>query len=216
MPSNAAVVKTIVTSGLGAAIAEKNGAKIFQTLTGFKYIGEKICLWEESDEYTFLFGYEESYGYLAGTHARDKDAVSSALLIAEMASYYKNKGMTLVDAMNGIYDEYGYYFDCLETIVLKGKEGAEKIQNAMKDLRETGDNLFEDLDVLLDYSKGIDDLPKENVLRFDFKDGSWTAVRPSGTEPKLKIYFSVKGDGKETAEMRKEVIHNKLTEIIMK
>ena len=138
------------------------------------------------------------------------------MLIAEMASYYKNKGMTLVDAMNGIYDEYGYYFDCLETIVLKGKEGAEKIQNAMKDLRETGENLFDDLDVLLDYSKGIDDLPKENVLRFDFKDGSWTAVRPSGTEPKLKIYFSVKGDGKETAEKRKEFIHNKLTEIIMK
>ena len=216
MPSNAAVVKTIVTSGLGAAIAEKNGAKIFQTLTGFKYIGEKICLWEDSGDYTFLFGYEESYGYLAGTHARDKDAVSSALLIAEMASYYKNKGMTLVDAMNGIYDEYGYYYDCLETIVLKGKEGAEKIQNAMKDLRETGKNLFDDLDVLLDYSKGIDDLPKENVLRFDFKDGSWTAVRPSGTEPKLKIYFSVKGDGKETAEKRKEFIHNKLIEIIMK
>ena len=216
MPANAAVVKTIVTSGLGAAIAEKNGAKIFQTLTGFKYIGEKICLWEESGDYTFLFGYEESYGYLAGTHARDKDAVSSAMLIAEMASYYKNKGMTLVDAMNGIYDEYGYYFDCLETIVLKGKEGAEKIQNAMKDLRETGENLFDDLDVLLDYSKGIDDLPKENVLRFDFKDGSWTAVRPSGTEPKLKIYFSVKGDGKETAEKRKEFIHNKLSDIIMK
>lgn len=216
MPSNAAVVKTIVTSGLGAAIAEKNGAKIFQTLTGFKYIGEKICLWEDSGDYTFLFGYEESYGYLAGTHARDKDAVSSAMLIAEMASYYKNKGMTLVDAMNGIYDEYGYYFDCLETIVLKGKEGAEKIQNAMKDLRETGENLFDDLDVLLDYSKGIDDLPKENVLRFDFKDGSWAAVRPSGTEPKLKIYFSVKGDGKEIAEKRKEFIHNKLSEIITK
>ncbi len=216
MPENAAVVKTIVTSGLGAAIAEKNGAKSVQTLTGFKYIGEKICLWEESGEHTFLFGYEESYGYLAGTHARDKDAVSSAMLIAEMASYYKNKGMTLVDAMNGIYEEYGYYFDCLETIVLKGKEGAEKIQNAMKDLRETGENLFDDLDVLLDYSKGIDDLPKENVLRFDFKDGSWTAVRPSGTEPKLKIYFSVKGDGKETAEKRKDIIHNKLSEIIMK
>ncbi len=216
MPQNAAVVKTIVTSGLGAAIAEKNGAKSVQTLTGFKYIGEKICLWEESGEYTFLFGYEESYGYLAGTHARDKDAVSSAMLIAEMASYYKNMGMTLVDAMNGIYDEYGYYFDCLETIVLKGKEGAEKIQNAMKDLRETGENLFDDLDVLLDYSKGIDDLPKENVLRFDFKDGSWTAVRPSGTEPKLKIYFSVKGDGKETAEKRKEFIYDKLIEIITK
>ncbi len=216
MPANAAVVKTIVTSGLGAAIAEKHGAKSVQTLTGFKYIGEKICLWEESGENTFLFGYEESYGYLAGTHARDKDAVSAAMLIAEMASYYKNKGMTLVDAMNGIYSEYGYYYDCLETIVLKGKEGAEKIQNAMKDLRETGADLFDDLDVLLDYSKGIDDLPKENVLRFDFKDGSWTAVRPSGTEPKLKIYFSVKGDGKETAESRKTLIHNMLTDIIMK
>lgn len=216
MPANSAVVKTIVTSGLGAAIAEKCGAKSVQTLTGFKYIGEKICLWEDSGEYTFIFGYEESYGYLAGTHARDKDAVSSAMLIAEMASYYKNKGMTLVDAMNGIYDEYGYYYDCLETIVLKGKEGAEKIQNAMKDLRETGENLFDDIDVLLDYSKGIDDLPKENVLRFDFKDGSWTAVRPSGTEPKLKIYFSVKGEGKESAEKRKELIHNKLIEIIMK
>ena len=216
MPANAAVVKTIVTSGLGAAIAEKHGAKTVQTLTGFKYIGEKICLWEESGEYSFLFGYEESYGYLAGTHARDKDAVSSAMLIAEMASYYKNKGMTLVDALNGIYAEYGYYFDCLETIVLKGKEGAEKIQNAMKDLRETGTTLFDDLDVLLDYSKGIDDLPKENVLRFDYKDGSWTAVRPSGTEPKLKIYFSVKGDGKETAEKRKDFIQAKLMEIIMK
>lgn len=216
MPANSAVVKTIVTSGLGAAIAEKCGAKSVQTLTGFKYIGEKICLWEDSGEHTFIFGYEESYGYLAGTHARDKDAVSSAMLIAEMASYYKNKGMTLVDAMNGIYDEYGYYYDCLETIVLKGKEGAEKIRNAMKDLRETGDNLFDDIDVLLDYSKGIDDLPKENVLRFDFKDGSWTAVRPSGTEPKLKIYFSVKGEGKESAEKRKELIHNKLIEIIMK
>ena len=216
MPANAAVVKTIVTSGLGAAIAEKHGAKTVQTLTGFKYIGEKICLWEESGEYSFLFGYEESYGYLAGTHARDKDAVSSALLIAEMASYYKNKGMTLVDALDGIYAEYGYYFDCLETIVLKGKDGAEKIQNAMKDLRETGTTLFDDLDVLLDYSKGIDDLPKENVLRFDYKDGSWTAVRPSGTEPKLKIYFSVKGDGKETAEKRKDFIQAKLMEIIMK
>ena len=216
MPANAAVVKTIVTSGLGAAIAEKHGAKSVQTLTGFKYIGEKICLWEESGEYSFLFGYEESYGYLAGTHARDKDAVSSAMLIAEMASYYKNKGMTLVDALNGIYAEYGYYFDCLETIVLKGKEGAEKIQNAMKDLRETGETLFDDLDVLLDYSKGIDDLPKENVLRFDYKDGSWTAVRPSGTEPKLKIYFSVKGDRKEIAEKRKDIIQAKLMEIIMK
>ncbi len=214
MPENAAVVKTIVTSGLGAAIAEKHGAKSVQTLTGFKYIGEKICLWEESGEHTFLFGYEESYGYLAGTHARDKDAVSSAMLIAEMAAYYKNNGKTLVDALDAIYAEYGYYFDCLETVVLKGKEGAEKIQSAMKALRETGNNLFDDIDVLLDYSKGIDGLPKENVLRFDFKDGSWAAVRPSGTEPKLKMYFSVKGENREQAETRKADIHNKLYKII--
>ncbi len=214
MPANAAVVKTIVTSGLGAAIAEKHGAKAVQTLTGFKYIGEKICLWEENGEYTFLFGYEESYGYLAGTHARDKDAVSSAMLIAEMAAYYKNNGKTLVDALEAIYAEYGYYYDCLETVVLKGKEGAEKIQSAMKSLRETGNNLFDDIDVLLDYSKGIDDLPKENVLRFDFKDGSWAAVRPSGTEPKLKMYFSVKGENREQAENRKADIHNKLYKII--
>lgn len=214
MPENAAVVKTIVTSGLGAAIAEKYGAKSVQTLTGFKYIGEKICLWEENGENTFIFGYEESYGYLAGTHARDKDAVSAAMLIAEMAAYYKNNGKTLVDALEEIYDEYGYYFDCLETIVLKGKEGAEKIQSAMKALRETGNELFDDIDVLLDYSKGIDGLPKENVLRFDFKDGSWAAVRPSGTEPKLKMYFSVKGENREQAESRKADIHNKLYKII--
>ncbi len=214
MPKNAAVVKTIVTSGLGAAIAEKHGAKAVQTLTGFKYIGEKICLWEESGEQTFLFGYEESYGYLAGTHARDKDAVSSAMLIAEMAAYYKNNGKTLVDALDAVYAEYGYYYDCLETVVLKGKEGAEKIQSAMKSLRETGKDLFDDIDVLLDYSKGIDDLPKENVLRFDFKDGSWAAVRPSGTEPKLKMYFSVKGENREQAESRKADIHNKLYKII--
>ena len=214
MPANSAVVKTIVTSGLGAAIAEKYGAKSVQTLTGFKYIGEKICLWEESGENTFLFGYEESYGYLAGTHARDKDAVSASMLIAEMAAYYKNSGMTLVDALNGIYAEYGYYFDCLETFVLKGKEGAEKIQAAMKNLRENGESLFDDLDVLLDYSKGIDGLPKENVLRFDFKDGSWTAARPSGTEPKLKLYFSVKGENKEQAAVRQQAIRNKLAEKI--
>ena len=212
LPKNAAVVKTIVTSGIGAAIAEKHGAKTVQTLTGFKYIGEKICLWEENCENTFLFGYEESYGYLAGTHARDKDAVSASMLIAEMAAYYKNNGKTLVDALDGIYDEYGYYYDCLETFVLKGKEGAEKIQAAMKAMRESGETLFDDLDKLLDYSKGIDGLPQENVLRFDFSDGSWAAARPSGTEPKLKLYFSVKGENKEQAAVRQQAIRNKLAE----
>ena len=215
IPSNAAVVKTIVTSGIGAAIAEKYGAKTVQTLTGFKYIGEKICKWEADGEHTFLFGYEESYGYLAGTHARDKDAVSASMLIAEMAAYYKNNGKTLVDALNDIYAQYGYYFDCLETFVLKGKEGAEKIQSAMAAMRESGNELFDDLEILLDYSKGIDDLPKENVLRFDFKDGSWAAARPSGTEPKLKLYFSVKGENRAQAEERQKAIRNKLVEKVL-
>ena len=214
LPENAAVVKTIVTSGLGAAIAEKYGVKTVQTLTGFKYIGEKICDWERSGENTFLFGYEESYGYLAGTHARDKDAVSASMLIAEMAAYHKSVGKTLVDALNDIYAEFGYYYDCLETFVLKGKEGAEKIKAAMSYLRENGAEMFSDLEKLADYSKGIDGLPKENVLRFDFADGSWAAVRPSGTEPKLKMYFSVKGSGREQAQERKLSIGAKLSEII--
>ncbi|MBQ3045913.1 MAG: phospho-sugar mutase [Clostridia bacterium] len=215
LPANAAVVKTIVTSGIGAAIAEKHGAKTVQTLTGFKYIGEKICKWEENGENTFLFGYEESYGYLAGTHARDKDAVSASMLIAEMASYYKNKGKTLVDALDEIYSEYGYYFDCLETFVLKGKEGAEKIQAAMAAMRECGETLFDDLEALLDYSKGIDGLPKENVLRFDFKDGSWAAARPSGTEPKLKLYFSVKGENAEKAQLRQKAVRDVLAQKVL-
>lgn len=214
LPENAAVVKTIVTSGLGAAIAEKYGVKTVQTLTGFKYIGEKICDWERRGENTFLFGYEESYGYLAGTHARDKDAVSASMLIAEMAAYHKSVGKTLVDALNDIYVEFGYYYDCLETFVLKGKEGAEKIKAAMSYLRENGAEMFGDLEKLADYSKGIDGLPKENVLRFDFADGSWAAVRPSGTEPKLKMYFSVKGSGREQAQERKLSIGAKLSEII--
>ena len=215
MPANSAVVKTVVTSGIGAAIAEKHGATTVQTLTGFKYIGEKICQWEKSGEYSFLFGYEESYGCLAGTHARDKDAVSASMLIAEMASYHKNNGKTLVEALDEIYAEYGYYYDCLETFVLKGKEGAEKIQSAMKALREDGGNLFDDLDRLADYSQGIDGLPKENMLIFEFKDGSWAAARPSGTEPKLKFYFSVKGENKEQASARQLLIRNKLAEKVV-
>ncbi len=212
----AAVVKTIVTSGIGAAIAEKHSAEVVQTLTGFKYIGEKICRWEESGEYDYLFGYEESYGYLAGTHARDKDAVSSSMLVAEMAAYHKNNGRTLVDALNEIYAEYGYYYDCLETVVLKGKEGSEKIKAAMEALRAEGKNAFSDVEALEDYSLGIDGLPKENVLRFRFNDGSWAAARPSGTEPKLKFYFSVKGENEAEAIVRQKAIRNILFSFVQK
>lgn len=136
------------------------------------------------------------------------------MLIAEMASYYKNQGKTLVDALNDIYAEYGYYFDCLETIVLKGKEGAEKIQASMELLRVNGEKAFDDLSALKDYSLGIDGLPKENVLRFDFADGSWAAARPSGTEPKLKLYFSVKGENSDVAKARQAKISSTLMSVM--
>lgn len=210
LPAKPAIVKTIVTGEIGAAIAGKYGAEIIQTLTGFKYIGEKICRWESSGEYDYVFGYEESYGYLAGTHARDKDAVSSSMLIAEMAAYHKNNGRTLIDALNEIYAEFGYYYDCLETVVLKGREGAEKIKSAMDSFRSAGGKLFDDMKILEDYSAGLNGLPKENVLRFCFADGSWTAVRPSGTEPKLKLYFSVKGSNENAAKFRQNEIREKL------
>ena len=216
IPANAAIVKTIVTSGIGAAIAAERGVQTVQTLTGFKYIGKKICDWELSGEHTFIFGYEESYGYLAGTHARDKDAVSSSMLIAEMAVYYKSRGMTLIDALNGVYAKYGYYYDCLETLVLKGKAGAEKICAAMSALRAEGGGLFDDIEHVSDYLTGIDDLPRENVLRFEFNDGSWAAVRPSGTEPKLKLYFSVRGEDRRSAEQRQKAIRNALFVVIDK
>ena len=216
IPANAAIVKTIVTSGIGAAIAAERGVQTVQTLTGFKYIGKKICDWELSGEHTFIFGYEESYGYLAGTHARDKDAVSSSMLIAEMAAYYKSQGMILIDALNSIYAKYGYYYDCLETLVLKGKAGAEKICAAMSALRAEGGGLFDDIEHVSDYLTGIDDLPRENVLRFEFNDGSWAAVRPSGTEPKLKLYFSVRGEDRRSAEQRQKAIRNALFVVIDK
>lgn len=212
IPENAAVVKTIVTSEIGAAIAEKHGVGVYQTLTGFKYIGEKICEWEKSGGQSYLFGYEESYGYLIGDNSRDKDAVSASMLIAEMAAYYKSNGKTLVDALNDIYAEYGYYFDCLETLVLKGREGAEKIKASMEMLRNDGKRLFVDVKELEDYSTGINGLPKENVLRYCFNDGSWAAVRPSGTEPKLKLYFSVKGENEESARSRQRLIRDRFFE----
>ncbi|MBQ6266577.1 MAG: phospho-sugar mutase [Clostridia bacterium] len=210
LPQNPTVVKTIVTSELGAAIAEKQGVSVVQTLTGFKYIGEKICQWEADGSRGYLFGYEESYGYLAGTHARDKDAVSSALLIAEMADYHKRQGRTLIDALEALYAEYGFYYDKLETVVLTGKPGAEKIRNAMTALRAQAGSLFDDLRECEDYAAGIGDLPQENVLRFVFTDGSWAAARPSGTEPKLKFYFSVRGENEAQAAARQAKISQTL------
>ena len=200
------LVKTIVTSEVGADIARSYGLQIVDTLTGFKYIGDQIGRYEINGDKEFVIGYEESYGYLVGTHARDKDAVVSSMLICQMAAYHKNNGRTLVDALNKIYAEYGFYLDALDTFVLKGKDGAEKIQSIMANMRENGRSLFENIKNVLDYSKGIDDLPKENVLKYTFTDGSWIAVRPSGTEPKLKVYYSMCGETKEIANDKLENI----------
>ncbi|MCM1363538.1 MAG: phospho-sugar mutase [Faecalibacterium sp.] len=196
------IVKTIVTSELGANIGRSFGLNIEETLTGFKYIGDKINKYEEIGDKEFVIGYEESYGYLVGTHARDKDAVVSSMLICQMAAWYKNQGKTLLDGLNEIYDEYGYYLDSLDSFVLKGKDGAEKISELMVYFRENGAQLFDGIENIYDYSKGIADLPKENVLKFVWKDGSWMAVRPSGTEPKIKAYYSVRENSKAAAEER--------------
>lgn len=208
------LVKTIVTSEVGADIARSYGLNIVDTLTGFKYIGEQIGKYEVNGDREFVIGYEESYGYLVGTHARDKDAVVSSMLICQMAAYHKNNGRTLVDALNNIYAKFGFYLDALDTFVLKGKDGAEKIQSIMANMRENGKSLFDNIKNVLDYSKGIDDLPKENVLKYTFADGSWIAVRPSGTEPKLKVYYSMCGETKEIAKDKLENIRAILKNVI--
>lgn len=200
------LVKTIVTSELGADIARGYGLNIVDTLTGFKYIGDQIGRYEVDGDKEFVIGYEESYGYLVGTHARDKDAVVSSMLICQMAAYHKNNGRTLIDALNEIYAKYGFYLDALDTFVLKGKDGAQKIQSVMADMRENGTSLFENIKDVYDYSKGIGDLPKENVLKYAFTDGSWMAVRPSGTEPKLKVYYSMCGETREVANEKLEEV----------
>lgn len=208
------LVKTIVTSELGANIGRKFGLQIEETLTGFKYIGDKINKYEQTGEQEFVIGYEESYGYLVGTHARDKDAVVSSMLICQMASWYKNQGKTLVDGLNEIYDEYGYFLDYLDSFLLKGKDGAEKIQNLMTSFRNKGTALFDGIEEVIDFSTGIRDLPKENVLKYIWKDGSWMAVRPSGTEPKIKVYYSIVDASKENAGKRLEIIRNEIKSII--
>lgn len=208
------LVKTIVTSELGANIGRKYGLQVEETLTGFKYIGDKINKYEDSGDREFVIGYEESYGYLVGTHARDKDAVVSSMLICQMAAWYKNQGKTLVDGLNEIYDEYGYYLDYLDSFVLKGKDGADKIQNLMVTFREKGTALLPDIKEIIDFKDGVRDLPKENVLKYIFNDGSWMAVRPSGTEPKIKVYYSIVDPDKSNAKSRLENIRQTISSII--
>ncbi|MBB6216383.1 phosphoglucomutase [Anaerosolibacter carboniphilus] len=224
IPKNGLVIKTIVTSEMGAKIAQSYGVDSLDTLTGFKFIGEKIKEFETSREKEFIFGYEESYGYLAGTFVRDKDAVIASMLICEMAAYYKSKGMTLYDALIGLFERYGYYQEGLESITLKGKEGMEKIDEILSYFRLNPLSHMNDQKICIlkdyDHGKHVDlligetsdlTLPKSNVLHFTLEDGSWFCIRPSGTEPKVKIYFSVVGNSLDGAiqkldELKREVM----------
>ncbi|WP_273852554.1 phospho-sugar mutase [Guptibacillus spartinae] len=224
LPQNGAVLKTIVTSEIGRKIAEDNGLTSYDTLTGFKFIGEKIKEFETTGEHTFLFGYEESYGYLVGDFVRDKDAVQACLVAAEVAAFYKSKGMTLYEGLLEVFEQYGYYQEGLESLTLKGKEGAEKIVSLLAKFREeppteaagVAIKSVEDYEIskrtyLKEGASEPIDFPTSNVLKYKLEDGSWFCLRPSGTEPKVKFYFGVNGDNLENsqrklADLRKSVM----------
>ena len=213
LPKNGAVLKTIVTSELGRDIAEAYGIETIDVLTGFKYISEKIKEFEETGTHTFLLGYEESYGYLIGDFVRDKDAVQACLLIAEAAAFYKVKNKTLLDALNEIFEEYGFYKEGLASLTLEGKAGVEKISYILNDFREnppteiagkqvlaTEDYLSSERVVLEEKRSETITLPKSNVLKYKLENGAWFCIRPSGTEPKIKFYFGVKEVSPEESE----------------
>jgi phosphoglucomutase len=213
LPEDGALIKTIVTSNMADAIAKYYDVKLIEVLTGFKFIGQQILGFEQSGKGQYLFGFEESYGCLIGTHARDKDAIVATMALCEAAAYYKTKGMTLWDAMIEMYEKYGYYKDDIKSITLKGIEGLEKIQSILETLRKDTPEKIGDYSVLSarDYKKDIikdmktgetkpTGLPSSNVLYYDLTDDAWLCVRPSGTEPKVKFYYGIKGSSLKDAD----------------
>lgn len=211
-----AVITTIVSSEMTKAISKEYGMKVFETLTGFKWIGEKIRQFEENNSYKFQFGFEESYGCLIGSHARDKDGISAVMAICEATAYYKSLGLSLWDQMQEIYKKYGYYKEGQISIVLKGADGAQEIKNNMDRMRKNPPKELAGLKVLevrdyqehkivdMDGNERVTDLPTSNVLYYELENNSWCCVRPSGTEPKIKFYMGVKGISKEDAEVKLE------------
>ena len=219
LPADGKLIKTIVTSNLADAIAEYYGVGLIEVLTGFKYIGQQILGFETTGKGEYLFGFEESYGCLIGTHARDKDAIVATMALCEAAAYYKTKNMTLWDAMLAMYERYGYYKDDVTSITLKGIEGLAKIQEIMNTLRENAPaeiggykvTAVRDykLDTITDTAAGAvrpTGLPKSNVLYYEMTDGAWVCVRPSGTEPKVKFYLGVKGTSLADADAKSEAL----------
>lgn len=227
LPKNAAVIKTIVTTEMVRAIAENYYAQLIEVLTGFKYIGEKIKQFEEDNSRTFVFGFEESYGCLSGTYARDKDAVGAAMLVCEMAAYYKNRGMTLYDALNELYEKYGVYREGVKSVTLKGIDGAEQIQKIMAYLRANTPIEFAGHRIIwkkdyktkefVNIATGETEestLPVSDVLYYNLEDGAWLCVRPSGTEPKIKFYMGVRGISVKEAKRKVEAMENAVDELL--
>ena len=229
IPADGQVIKSIVTTNLVNAVAEHYGCELVEVLTGFKYIGQQILKEEQTGKGTYMFGMEESYGCLIGTYARDKDAISATAALCEAAAYYKEKGMTLWDAMVAMYEKYGYYKDTVKSIGLKGIEGLAKIQEIMENFRQEPPKTLGDYTVTAarDYKAGTimnmasgavrpTGLPSANVLYYEMNDGAWLCVRPSGTEPKIKFYYGVKGTSMEDADARSEKMGAELTELVNK
>ncbi|KAF0815637.1 Phosphoglucomutase [Bacillus sp. ZZV12-4809] len=226
LPDNGIMLKTIVTSEFGRIIASSFGVETIDVLTGFKFIAEKIKEYEESGEYSFLFGYEESYGYLIGDFSRDKDAIQAALLATEMAAYYKKKGMSLYDALLSLFEEFGYFLEGLKSMTLKGIEGAEKIQQTLASFRANPIKDLKGMQVkaVEDYLTGIRteadgtekhiDLPKSNVIKYFFEDGDWICLRPSGTEPKIKFYFGVQDLSLAASKEKLESVQKAFMDIV--
>ena len=227
LPQDGALIKTIVTTNMADAIAKAYNIRLIEVLTGFKFIGQQILNFEQSGKGTYLFGFEESYGCLIGTHARDKDAIVATMALAEAAAYYKTKGKTLWDAMIDMYEKYGYYKDDIKSITLKGIEGLEKIQSILETLRNDPPVQIGDYKVtsVRDYKKDTiknvetgevtsTGLPNSNVLYYDLTDDAWLCVRPSGTEPKVKFYYGVQGTSLEDADKKSAALGEKVLEMI--
>lgn len=227
LPQNGALVTTIVSTKMARAAADFYGVRLVETLTGFKYIGEQIKFFEQNHSYQYLFGFEESYGYLAGTHARDKDAVEAVMVLCEAAAYYQSKGLTLWDQMQLLYKKYGYYKEGLATVTLEGAQGAQQINGITEKMRAFPPEKIGAYEVrcFKDYRQGFAtsfpekiktkiDLPNSNVLYFELSEDAWCCVRPSGTEPKIKIYTGVKADTAATAAEKLDALTNSIMQIV--
>lgn len=227
LPNNGVLIKTIVSTNMADAIAKEYNLELIEVLTGFKYIGEKIKQFEQTGDKTYAFGFEESYGCLVGTHARDKDGIVAVMMLCEAAAYYKSKGLTLCDQMEEIYKKYGYYKEGLTSLTLEGADGAEKIKQIMDKLRQNIPTSFGEYkvrtakDYKISISKDLQsgkeekiNLPTSNVLYYELEDDAWCCVRPSGTEPKIKFYMGVKGTSNEDANIKLENLKKSVSELV--